>query len=130
MTMLCTSRQMRLPLSFDEYISFDSSTTKQPIQKGIDHWVLKMKTLSAGVLGLIVVRPVIRAADSLWLYAQLMLDEIEELPSAALNQRHLRNILLGPRQLYTQIFRSKESTSTATVLTFAQQTLLWIDVSD
>ena len=97
--MLCTSRQMGLPLSIDEYISFDSNTRKQPIQKDVDHWVLKMKTLSASVLGLIVVRPVIRAADSLWLYARLMLDEIEKLPSAALIQRHLRNILLGLIQL-------------------------------
>ena len=83
-----------------------------------------MKTLSDGVLGLIIVRQITRAADGLWLYARLMLDEIETLPSAALVQRHPRNIPHGLTQLYTQILRSKESTFTAVVLSFGQQVLL------
>ena len=119
-----------MPLSFDECISSDSNTTKQPIQEYINHRVLHMKTLSDGVLGLIVVSQVIRAADGLWLYVRLMLDEIEKLPSAALIQRHLRNIPLGLAQLYTQILRSKESSVTAIDFRFAQQTLLWFDLSD
>ena len=94
-TMLCTSRQTRLPLSFDEYISSDPNTTKQLIQKYVDHRVPQMKTLSDGVLGLTVVRQVSRAADGLWPYARLMLDGIEKLPSAELIQRHLRSITLG-----------------------------------
>ena len=129
-TMLFTSRQIQLPSSFDEELSFDSNTTNQPIQKYVDHRVLQMKTLADGVLGLIVVRQIIHAADGLWLYARLMLDEIERLPSAALIQRHLRNIPRGLTQLYSQILKSKESTLTAMDLKFAQQVLLWFDVSD
>ena len=130
LNMLFTSRQMRLPFSFDEDLVFDSKLTNQPVQKYIDHRVLRMKTLSDGVLGLIVTRQITRAADGLWLYARLMLDEIERLPSAALIQRHLRNIPHGLTQLYTQILRSKESTLTAVDLRFGQQVLLWFDVSD
>ena len=129
-TMLFTSRQIQSSFSFDEDLLFDSNTTNQPIQKYVDHRVLQMKTLADGVLGLIVVRQIIRAADGLWLYARLMLDEIERLPSAALIQRHLRNIPHGLTQLYSQILRSKESTLTAMDLKFAQQVLLWYDVSD
>lgn len=130
LTMLFTSRPMHLPFCFDEDLLFDSQTTNQPIQKYVDHRVLQMKTLSDGVLGLIVVRQITRAADGLWLYARLMLDEIERLPSAALIQRHLRNIPHGLTQLYTQILRSKESTFTAMDLRFGQQVLLWFDISD
>lgn len=130
MTMLFTSRHMQFPLSFDEDLLFDSNTANEPIQKYVDHRVLQMKTLADGVLGLIVVRQITRAADGLWLYARLMLDEIEKLPSAAFIQRHLRNIPHGLTQLYTQILRSKESTFTAVDIEFAQQVLLWFDVSD
>ena len=128
--MLFTSRPMQLPFSFDEDLLFDSKTTNQPIQKYVDHRVLQMKTLSDGVLGLIVTRQITRAADGLWLYARLMLDEIERLPSAALIQRHLRSIPHGLTQLYTQILKSKESTLTAMDLEFGQQVLLWFDISD
>ena len=128
--MLFTSRQMHLSFSFDEDLLFNSDTSKQPIQKYVDHRVLQMKTLSDGVLGLIVVRQITRAADGLWLYARLMLDEIERLPSAALIQRHLRNVPHGLLQLYTQLLRSKESTFTVMDLKFAQQVLLWFDLSD
>lgn len=130
LTMLFTSRQMHVPFSFDEDLVFDSKLTNQPIEKYIDHRVLQMKTFSDGVLGLIVTRQITRAADGLWLYARLMLDEIEKLPSAVLIQRHLRNIPHGLTQLYTQILRSKESTSTTMDLKFGQQVLLWFDVSD
>lgn len=128
--MLFTSRPMQLPFAFDEDLLFDSKTTNEPIRKYVDHRVLQMKTLSDGVLGLIVTRQITRAADGLWLYARLMLDEIERLPSAALIQRHLRNIPHGLTQLYTQILKSKESTLTAMDLKFGQQVLLWFDISD
>ena len=130
LTMLFTSRQMQLPFSFDEDLLFDSKSTSQPIERYVDHRVLQMKTLSDGVLGLIITRQISRAAEGLWLYARLMLDEVETLPSAALIQRHLRNIPHGLTQLYTQILRSKESTFTAIDLSFGQQILLWFDTSD
>ena len=46
---------MRLPVSYGHYISFDSNTSQQPILKYIDYRVLQLKTLSDGVLGLIIV---------------------------------------------------------------------------
>ena len=128
--MLFPSRQMQLPLSFDEDLSFDSNTTKVPIQKYIEHRVLQMKTFSDGVLGLLVVRQKTRVADGLWLCALLMLDEVGKLPNGALIQHHLWNIPHGLTQLYTSILGSKESTLTVMDLIFAQQVLLWFDLSD
>ena len=106
--MLCTSRQIRLPLSFDEYILFNSNTTKQPIQKYIDHQVLQMKTPSDNVLGLIVVRQVDRAVDGLWLYALLMLDEIEKNAQCCAHPTSSAKHPPWFTQLYTQLLRSKE----------------------
>ena len=98
--------------------------SKQPIQRYIDHRVLQTKTLSDSVPGLAVIREVIRAAEGLWLYARLMLDEIETLPSATLIQRHLRSIPLGLTQLCIQLSRSKETSLTATNLKFVKLSLL------
>ena len=128
-TMLNTSRQMELPCSFDENVSLNSKMTKHPIQKYVGHGLLQMKTLSDTVLRLMIVRQIVCAADSLCLHARLTLDEIEKLPSAALIQRHLRNIPLGLTQLCNQIVLSKESTLAAMDLKFAQQVLLWFDLS-
>lgn len=130
LNLLFTSRQMPISYPFDEDMLFESQSTSGPIHKYIDHRVLEMKTLSDGVLGLIVTRQVSRAADGLWLYARLMLDEIENLPSAALIRRHLRSVPQGLTQLYTQILRSKEATFTAVDVLFAQQLYLWLDIDD
>ena len=79
---------------------------------------------------MMVVSQVSDAADGLWLYARLMLDEIESLPSAALIHRNLQNIPHGLTQLYTQILRSKEARFSDIHLRFAQQIYLWLDVAD
>jgi len=125
-----TSRQIQTMHSFDEEVTLGSMSTQKPIRQYVSHRVLRMKTLHDDGLDQVVVRHVSREADGLWLYARLMLDEIESLLSAALVRRHLQSIPHGLTQLYTQILRSKESTFTATDLTFAQQIYLWLDVND
>lgn len=121
---------MRLPFSFDKNIELESQSIYQAIHKYIDHRVLQMRTIPDTVLGMMVVRQVSGAADGLWLYARLMLDEIERLPSAALIRRHLRNVPHGLTQLYTQMLQSKESWFTEIDLAFAQQIYIWYDVSE
>lgn len=128
--LVVTSRKMPLSVTFDEEMIFEVQSSDQPIYEYISHRVHYMKALSDGALARRVVREVSQAADGLWLYARLILDEIERLPSAVFIQRHLRNVPRGLTQLYTQILQAKESRFTDVELMFAQQIYLWFDESD
>ena len=128
--LIFTSRPIQTSLSFDEVITVQSADTDYPIRRYVDQRVGRMKGLSHDGLDKMVIHEVSDAADGLWLYARLMLDEIEKLPSAALIKYHLERLPHGLTQLYTQILRSKESSFTGFDLLFAQQIYLWLDVSD
>ena len=128
--LIFTSRDIPLPFDFDEDMIFEANSPNQPIQRYVQDRVLHVKTLSDPALAMTVVRRVSRAADGLWLFARLMLDEIESLPSAEHVQRHLRNVPHGLTQLYTHILATRECTFTNVELKFAQQIYLWLDVSD
>ena len=69
------------------------------------------------------------AARGLWLYARLLLDEIQYLPNISMIQHQLRNIPRGLQQLYTQILTTLASTLNDWQLAVAQQIFLWIDIS-
>ena len=125
-----TSRQIQLPFSFDKTITLDAHSADKQVRKYIDHRVSRIETISGSDLGKMVVREISSAADGLWLYARLMLDDIQRFPSKALIQRHLRNIPHGLSQLYTQVLRSKERMFSPVHLKFAQQVFLWLDVDD
>ena len=130
LSMIFTSRHMQLPFSCDEDLILESQSSKRPIQEYIENRAQDFKSLCDVPLRMIVVRYVSRAADGLWLYARLMLDEIEKLPSIEIIKRHLQNIPQGLTQLYTQILQSKEARFTEIDLLFAQQIFLWLDVDD
>ena len=69
------------------------------------------------------------AARGLWLYARLMIDEIQHLPNISMIQHQLQNIPRGLQQLYTQILATLASTVDDWQLAVAQQIFLWIDIS-
>ena len=128
--MIFTSRPIQTSFGFDAIMALDASSVDTLIGKYIEHRVLQMKRLSGSALSMMIVDRISGAADGLWLYARLMLDEIEKLPSAALIERHLGNVPHGLTQLYTQILHSKESTFSDIDLKFAQQIFLWLDLGD
>ena len=92
--------------------------------------VSNMRVLSSKRLQRSVADEVCSAAQGLWLYARLMLDEIQHLPNIAMIQHQLRNIPRGLQQLYTQILITLASTVDDWQLSVAQQIFLWVDISD
>lgn len=70
------------------------------------------------------------AAKGLWLYARLMMDDIDRLPSVGQIQKQLKVLPKGFTELYTKIIRTTEADFNAIELKLAQQLHLWIDVTD
>lgn len=119
--------QSQSPLS--ELITLPSRV-QQPIVAYVRKRVSQCQHINATALGERVFREVSVAADGLWLYARLILDEIERLPSAASVARQLQNIPNGLVQLYQTIFMVMEKALSALELKLAQQVFLWVDMVD
>ncbi|MCJ1251597.1 hypothetical protein MMC30_008832 [Trapelia coarctata] len=92
--------------------------------------VSNMRVLSSKRLQQLAAGEVCSAAQGLWLYARLMLDEIQHLPNITMIQHQLRNIPRGLQQLYTQILTTLASTIDDWQLAVAQQIFLWVDFND
>ncbi|KAL6715489.1 hypothetical protein ACLMJK_006450 [Lecanora helva] len=127
---IVTCRPVQIIFPFDHVLDMDSASSGGSIKQYIERRLSQIQTWSDDGLKMTLVNQIASEADGLWLYARLMLDELERLPSAALIQRNLRFLPHGLTQLYTQILRSKETTFTDMELQFAQQIYLWLDVSD
>ena len=89
-----------------------------------------MRVLSSQGLQQLVANEVCSAAQGLWLYARLILDEIQHLPNITMIQHQLQNIPRGLQQLYTQILITLASKIDNWQLGVAQQIFLWVDISD
>ncbi|OTA68754.1 hypothetical protein K449DRAFT_151671 [Hypoxylon sp. EC38] len=70
------------------------------------------------------------AAKGLWLYARLMMDDIERLPSIGQIQKQLNVLPKGFTELYTQIIKTTEANFNPIELKLAQQLHLWVDTAD
>ncbi|KAI1465505.1 uncharacterized protein F4812DRAFT_126275 [Daldinia caldariorum] len=81
-------------------------------------------------VGASVADHVISATQGLWLYARLMMDDIDRLPSVGQIQKQLRVLPKGFTELYTQIIRTTEANYNAIELKLAQQLHLWVDPAD
>lgn len=92
--------------------------------------VSNMRVLSNQRLQQSTADEVCGAAQGLWLYAQLILDEIKHLPNLTMIQHQLRNIPRGLQQLYSQILTTLASTIDDWQLALAQQIFLWVDIND
>lgn len=106
------------------------SLVQQPIATYIKQRVSECQHINSTALGQQVFTEICAAADGSWLYARLMLDEIERLPSAALVTRQLRNIPNSLMELYQTIFVAMGKAVTQLELRLAQQLFLWIDMVD
>ncbi|KAI1209282.1 uncharacterized protein F4807DRAFT_102421 [Annulohypoxylon truncatum] len=82
------------------------------------------------VIGKQVADYVVSAAQGLWLYARLMMDDIDRLPSIGQIQKQLAMLPKGFTELYTQIIRTTEANYSPIELKLAQQLYLWIDTAD
>ena len=130
MSLIFTSRPMPLAFPFGESLMIEQEASNIPIRRYIQHRVSEMATIPENALKTKVIEQICAAADNLWLYARLMLDEVQKLPSTILIERHLSKIPQGLTQLYTQIFRSKEANFTEAHIHFAQQLFVWMDTTE
>jgi nucleoside-triphosphatase THEP1 len=102
----------------------------RPIFDYVRDRVSKNKYINGTTLGFEVLDKVSSAAGGSWLYARLMMDEIQRLPTPASVQRQLDNIPNGLAQVYMQIFATMEQSMSPLELRLSQQIFLWIDLSD
>lgn len=77
-----------------------------------------------------VVRQISESSDGLWLYARLMVDEVERAPSEERVKRRLISLPLGLSDLYAQALRSCGARMTDDHRQFAKYLYIWLDVSD
>ncbi|KAM3072408.1 hypothetical protein ACMFMG_009211 [Clarireedia jacksonii] len=112
-----------------EEIVISANDVRDPIWNYVRARVDACSTISGTPLGHEVYNVVGSAADGLWLYARLMMDEIERLPSAAAIRRQLQDIPNGLVQLYEQIFSTMEKPFTPLQLNLCRQVFLWIELS-
>ncbi|KAL2869756.1 uncharacterized protein BJX67DRAFT_320949 [Aspergillus lucknowensis] len=114
---------------FHELVLFPSRV-RLPVIAYVEQRVSQFQHIKATPLGYRVLKEVSSAADGSWLYARLILDEIERLPSAAAVARQLQAIPSGLMQLYQTIFATMGEALSPIELRLAQQVILWIDVTD
>ena len=112
------------------FLRLDATYQTASIRTYVLQWVSSMRVLSSERLQQLVANKVYSAAQGLWLYAQLILDEIQHLTNTTMIQHQLRNIPRGLKQLYTQILMSLASTIDDWQLSDAQQIFLWVDIED
>ncbi|KAL3460012.1 hypothetical protein BJX64DRAFT_193425 [Aspergillus heterothallicus] len=106
------------------------STIQEPVVAYVKQRVAHLRHIRDTPLGLQVFQNVSTATDGSWLYAKLILDEIERLPTPASVARHVKNIPTGLVQLYHTIFSTVEKSLSPTELKLAQQLFIWIDMKD
>ncbi|KAL4880757.1 hypothetical protein BJY04DRAFT_218914 [Aspergillus karnatakaensis] len=103
---------------------------RQPVVAYVRERVSQIQHLQTTTLGKDVLGGVSAAADGSWLYARLILDEIERLPSPASVARQLKDIPSGLVELYQTIFTTIGKSLTPTELYLAQYLFIWVDMKD
>lgn len=103
---------------------------RRPVWDYVEKRISQCKQINGTELGYLVHTEVARTADGSWLFARLMMDEIQRLPSAASIQRQLQHIPNGLAQLYQQMFASMEKSLSPLQLRLSQQVFLWVDMVD
>ncbi|KAI3319310.1 hypothetical protein HD806DRAFT_290164 [Xylariaceae sp. AK1471] len=100
------------------------------INKYIKTRVERNPILRNSKLGPEVASYVSDAANGLWLYARLMMDDIDRSPSDGQVLKQMKTLPKGFTELYTRILKTNEISFTPIELKLAQQLYLWLDVED
>ena len=131
--MFCTRNHTDIYHALEDHSNFlrlDATYRTASIRAYALQRVSNMRVLSSKRLQQLAADEVCSAAQGLWLYARLILDEIQHLPNITMIQHQLRNIPRGLQQLYTQILTTLASTIDDWQLGVAQQIFLWVDIDD
>lgn len=100
-----------------------------PVSQYIRERIARSKRISQSGMVNQIHQDVTNAADGLWLFAKLMMDEIERLPSPGSIIRQLQHLPTGVSRLYEQIFETMEKRFSPIELKLSQQAFLWIDMT-
>jgi hypothetical protein len=103
---------------------------KVSIDRYIKERVERNPILRNSKLGQEVATSVSKAANGLWLYARLMMDDIDRSPSDGQVLKQMNTLPRGFTELYTRILKTNETSFTPIELKLAQQLYLWLDVAD
>lgn len=106
------------------------STVQQPMVAYVKQRIAQCQHIRATPLGEKLFKELSASTEGSWLYAKLLLDEIERLPSPTSVARHLRSIPTGLVQLYHTILSTVEKSLSPAELHMAQQLFIWIDMKD
>lgn len=110
-------------------ITMDSNQDVQ-IRAYAETRVQKMVHIANTDLGLRVVNRTMEEADGLWLYARLLLDEIERAPSRQVVESSLDSLPNGLEELYDHILCMSEAKMTDAEKVFARYLFLSADISN
>ncbi|KAL9609168.1 MAG: hypothetical protein Q9167_006045 [Letrouitia subvulpina] len=77
-----------------------------------------------------IITKISQCSDGLWLYARLMMDELERAPSKEILEKRFISLPHGLSDLYTQIVQSCETRMTEDERQFAKYLYVWLDVND
>ncbi|MCJ1312013.1 hypothetical protein MMC25_005687 [Agyrium rufum] len=113
-----------------DILRLDATRRATDIDAYVQKRVSNMRVLTSTEMREAVVREVYDAAQGLWLYARLILDEIQSLPNVTMIRHQLQNIPRGLQQLYTQILTTLVSRLDEWQLQVAQQIFLWVDMNE
>jgi NACHT domain len=114
----------------------DSTLALHSHQEPLEHYIAdRVSKLSVTAhiddsLRKTVIASITETSAGLWLFARLLLDEIEHAPSPEEITRQLQNLPHGLVELYTSILHTKEVKFSPTQVRMAQQIYLWLDKSD
>lgn len=116
--------------SEDQLIVTMESNQDVQIRAYAETRVQKMVHIANTDLGLRVVNRTTEEADGLWLYARLLLDEIERAPSRQVVESSLDSLPNGLEELYDHILCMSEAKMTDAEKVFARYLFLSADISN
>ena len=122
---LCSS-----PWSASYELTMMAALTTPHIHKYIQCRVQKMTLIADTDVAPRIIGRISEDAAGLWLYARLMVDNVERAPSEERAKRCLDVLPSGLFELYAQILRSCEVRMTDDQQDFAKYLYIWLDASD
>ncbi|KAF2015743.1 hypothetical protein BU24DRAFT_450409 [Aaosphaeria arxii CBS 175.79] len=132
--MILTSRDypnLRSLFDFvDAQITFPVHFTEVAIRSYVANRVAGLDFAQAKGLREEVIAEVSQAADGLWLYARLALDEISQASGRSEVRRLLSSLPKDLISLYSSIIRSSEARFSESQIRIAQEIFIWIDGAD
>lgn len=118
------------PSSNSLVMSLGTSCAAEHIKLYAEARVRKLPAIADTALGEYVILEVSQRANGLWLYARLLLDEIERAPSREVVEQLLKAVPDGLAGLYHHILVTNGSQMTKFEKRFAQYLFLCVDISD